>query len=76
MEVRTLYRTTKNGKTTVGPNKPAGEEYTETFRVIAGEGMLLTDGTSTYVCVDTDKPEAFSEISDPDYDPDAEEYVE
>ena len=64
MEIKTLYRVTKNGKTTVSPNKPLDGEYTETYRVIADEGMLLTDGMNEYGCIDTDEPSKYMEIAE------------
>ena len=64
MEIKTLYRTTENGKTIVSPNKPLDGEYTETYRVIADEGMLLTDGMNEYGCIDTDEPSKYMEIAE------------
>lgn len=65
MEIRTLYRLNNNGKVTVTPNKPTDDTpYTETYRVIAEDGMILTDGENTYVCVDTDEPNKYMEISE------------
>lgn len=64
MEIKPLYRTTKNGKTTVSTNKPLDEDYTETYRLIADEGMFLTDGSNKYTCVDTDEPNKFKEVSE------------
>lgn len=70
MEIRTLYRIINNGKVTVTPIKPNHNDYTQTYRVIADDGMVLTDGENTYSCVDTDEPSKYmeiSEMSDSDY---------
>lgn len=63
MEVRTLYRVTRfDGGITITPNKPDDDNYTETYRLIADEGMILTDGENEYLVVDTDEPNKFSEV--------------
>lgn len=65
MIIKTLYRIKRSDDgIDVTPNKPDHDDYTETYRVIADEGMILTDGTITCGCVDTDKPEKYSEIED------------
>jgi hypothetical protein len=65
MQIKTLYRITReNGGTTVTPNKPTDTLYTETYRLIADEGMVLTDGVNTYGCIDTDDASKFTEIKD------------
>lgn len=62
MEIRTLYRYEReSGKTTVSPNKPEGD-YTEIFRLIADEGMILTDGEIQTPCIDVDSTEGWVEI--------------
>lgn len=64
MQKKTLYRIAReDGGTTVTPNKPTGD-YTETYRLIAEDGNVLTDGTNYYVCIDTDTPEQYEEIND------------
>lgn len=65
MEIRTLYRIINNGKVTVTPINPSHNDYTETYRLIADEGKVLTDGTNTYVCIDTDYPDNYTEVSEP-----------
>lgn len=65
MIIKTLYRVINNGKVTVTPIKPSHNDYTETYRLIADEGMVITDGANTYCCVDTDEPEKYSEILEP-----------
>ena len=68
MQVKTLYRITRpDGGTTVTPNKPTDAPYTETYRLIADEGMVLTDGTNTYGCIDTNDTSKFTEIEDEDF---------
>ena len=65
MVTKTLYRVTRSdGGIDVTPNKPADGTYTESYRLIADEGMVLADGTSTYVCIDTDEPNKYTEILD------------
>ena len=54
-----------NGGVTVSPVKPDGE-YTELYRLVADEGMVLTDGTNQTACTDTDKPDAWTEIFEPE----------
>lgn len=68
MEIRTLYRIINNGKVTVTPIKPSHNDYTETYRVIAEDGMILTDGENTYGCVDTDEPSKYTEVLENDSD--------
>lgn len=65
-----LYRFTRSdGGATVSPVKPDGE-HTELFRLVADEGMTLTDGTNTTSCTDTATPDIWSEIPDPEnHDP-------
>lgn len=65
MIIKTLYRVKRtDGGIDVTPNKPNHEDYTETYRLIADEGMILTDGENTYGCIDTDEPDMFTEIVD------------
>lgn len=66
MQTITLYRYTRpDGGVTVSPVKPDGD-YTEMFRLVADEGMILTDGANEAACIDTDAPGAWSEIVDPE----------
>lgn len=55
MIIKTLYRYTVGGKTTVSPTKPDAD-YTETYRVVAEDGMAITDGIMECECIDTDYP--------------------
>ena len=63
MEIKTLYKYTRpDGGTTVSPNKPDAE-YVECFRLIANEGMALTQDSETlFECVDVDHPGGWFEI--------------
>jgi hypothetical protein len=66
MEKITLYRFNRpDGGVSVSPVKPDGD-YTELFRLVADEGMVLTDGKTVTSCTDTENPGAWSEVSDPD----------
>lgn len=62
MEVKTLYKYTReNGGVTVSPNKPDCE-YTELFRLIADEGMELVKDDIRTTCIDTDTVEGWEEV--------------
>ena len=64
MQKITLYRFIRpDGGVSVSPAKPDAE-YTELFRLVADEGMTLTDGTNFTSCTDTDNPGAWSEVED------------
>lgn len=72
MEKITLYRYNRSGGgVTVSTVKPEAE-YTELFRLVADEGMALTDGNTVTTCIDTEDVTAWTEVKDPgeDYDPD------
>lgn len=67
MQTKVLYRyKTKQGGVIVSPNKPSEKmhigEITELQRLIADEGMVLTNGEKTTPCIDTDTPEVWMEI--------------
>ena len=64
MQTISLYRYTRaDGGMTVSTVKP-DTEYTELFRLVADEGHVLTDGSTTAPCVDTDNPDVWIEIVD------------
>lgn len=64
METIKLYRFTRpDGAATISPVEPDGE-YTELFRLVADDGMILTDGENVTSCTDTENPGAWSEIPD------------
>jgi hypothetical protein len=60
-----LFRTTKNGRTTVSPIEPS-DDYTITYRVIADEYMAITNGSAVRECVDTDTPEEWHDCESAD----------
>ena len=64
MQTITLYRYTRpDGGVTDSPAKPEGA-YTVRCRLIADEGMVLTNGTDIAACVDVDRPDGWTEIAD------------
>lgn len=65
MQILTLYRIERaDGGVTVSTEKPEGA-YTETKRVIADTGMILTDGNTYTPCVDTEDTGAWTEVEPP-----------
>ena len=65
MITKTLYRVNRSdGGVSVTPNKPTEGTYTETYRLIADEGKVLSDGVNTFLCIDTDEPSKYTEISE------------
>lgn len=68
MQKISLYRYIRaDGGVTVSPVKPDCE-YTVMFRLIAGEGMLLTDGNTLTYSIDTEAPESLNEVVDNTYE--------
>jgi hypothetical protein len=64
MQTINLYRYVRpDGGVTVSTIQP-NVEYIELHRLVADEGMLLTDGTTTTSCVDTADVSVWSEIVD------------
>lgn len=64
MQIITLYRIIRpDGGVTVSPVKPDGE-YTELYRLIADDGMVLTNGETVTACTDTNTPDVWAEIAD------------
>ena len=64
MQIINLYRYTRpDGGITVSTIQP-DVEYTALYRLVADEGMALTDGTTTTSCVDTANMSTWSEIVD------------
>lgn len=64
MQIITLYRIIRpDGGVTVSPVKPDGE-CTELYRLIADEGMVLTNGETVTACTDTNTPDVWAEIVD------------
>ena len=68
MKTVKLYKYTRaDGGTTVSPIQPAAEvEYTEMSRLIADEGMILTNGDYQTSCIDVYSPEGWTEIEAPE----------
>ena len=74
MQTITLYRYTRpDGGVTNATVKPEGA-YTVRYRLIAEEGMVLTNGTATAACVDVDSPEGWTEIAEPGEQSEIETY--
>lgn len=64
MQTIKLYRFIRpDGGVTVSTVKP-DSEYTELSRLVADDGMVLTNGETTTACTDTDNPGAWSEVPD------------
>jgi hypothetical protein len=64
MQTIKLYRFTRpDGGVTVSPVKPE-TDCTELFRLVADDGMVLTDGVNYSACTDTENPGAWSEVPD------------
>ncbi len=64
MQTINLYRyTCSDGGVTVSTVMP-DIEYTEMYRLVADEGMVLTDGNTTTFCVDTDDVSIWTEMVD------------
>ena len=64
MQTINLYRYTRSdGGVTVATVQP-DVEYTALYRLVADEGMILTDGTIKTSCVDTEDTSIWSEIVD------------
>lgn len=65
MQIITLYKYEReSGGITVSPIEPKCE-YTTLFRLVADEGMILTNGDMITSCIDTDAVEGWNEIEDP-----------
>ena len=61
MEIITLYRYSRqNGGTTVSPNKPDAE-FTNLYRLVAGDGKILSNGDEQVFCIDTETPGQWTE---------------
>lgn len=65
MQKKTLYKyKRKDSGVTVSTEKPDCE-YTETYRLIADEEKILTEGDIFAPVVDTDAPDIWTEIDAP-----------
>lgn len=64
MQIKKLYKYKRvNGGVTVSPVKPS-REYTEMYRLVADEGMLLKKGDVLTSCADVDNTAGWVEIED------------
>lgn len=64
MQTIKLYRFVRpDGGVTVSPVKPDGE-YAELTRLVADEGMVLTDGETVTSCIDTENIGVWEEFPD------------
>lgn len=78
MITKPLYKYTREGGgITVSPNKPDCE-YTEMYRLIADEGMILVNSEVQTICVDVEKDDAenWTEIEAPEEPTETDEPVE
>ena len=67
MKIIPIYKYIRlDGGVSVSPNKPDCE-YTDMFRIIADEGMLIANGTQITCCIDTDSAEGWIEVIDESY---------
>ena len=65
MQIVNIYRYVRSdGGVTNSTIKPDCA-YTLRYRLIADEGMTLTNGVDTASCVDVDSPDGWTEIPDP-----------
>lgn len=65
MQILTLYRYTReDGGTTTSTEKP-NVPYTETKRLVADDGMVLTDGNTYAPCIDTEDESGWTEVKMP-----------
>lgn len=68
METIILYKYSRpDGGTTVSKVKPNHDNYKTIFRLIAEEGMILTDGITQTYCVDVEDTLFWDEVSNPQY---------
>ena len=76
MQKITLYRYVRpDGGVSVSPVKPDGD-CTELYRLVADEGMTLTNGETVTACTDTDTPDIWTEIEDSEEAATEEDYQE
>lgn len=64
MQTIKLYRFIRpDGGVTVSAVKP-DTDYTELTRLVADDGMVLTDGVNSIACTDTADPDKWQEVPD------------
>ena len=68
MQIVNLYRYEREpGKITTSPVKPEDNvDYSVIYRLIADEGMAITDGSSIVECVDTNSSEGWADCDLPE----------
>ena len=68
MQIVNLYKYEREpGKITTSPVKPDdGIDYSIIYRLIADEGMAITDGSSIVECIDTDSSEGWTDCELPE----------
>lgn len=78
MQKVTIYRYTRaDGGITASPVAPTdGIAYDIRYRLIADDGKVLTNGTSTTACVDAASSTGWAEIDDPGETSETEEKAE
>ena len=70
MQIVKLWKTVRqNGGITVSP---VSGDYSDSVRLIANEGKILTNGNVKTFCIDVDSAEGWKEIDAPEEDPFAE----
>ena len=74
MQTITLYRYSRaDGGVSISPVKPDAD-YTALVRLVADEGMVLTDGKNFTSCIDTTTPDVWFEVADTDNAATEEDY--
>lgn len=68
MQIVDLYRYEREpGKITTSPVKPDdGVDYSIIYRLIADEGMAITDGSLIVECIDTNSSEGWTDCDLPE----------
>lgn len=66
MKAIPLYKFIRpDGGVTVSPIKPEGE-YSEMFRLVADEGMVLKNGDVETTCIDVESVDGWEEVEAPE----------
>ena len=69
MRIVDLYRYNQDGEVIVTPNPHNESDKVSLYRVVADEGMLITNGDIETCAFDTENPEEWTEIVDKNYIP-------
>lgn len=68
MQKEILYKVTNpDGVITISTEKPENESYTETYRLLADNDKVLVGNNDFHYCVETDKPDEYTEIDEHKY---------